>query len=90
MLKCISSPGAAAQAKIASSIIADIRSRAGEKPFDRAKVAVVLPDENLLLPMLYSFPEGMKDWNFHREFREATAQAPAAQALSSGAALFLP
>lgn len=63
VLKCISSPGAAAQAKIASSIIADIRSRAGEKPFDRAKVAVVLPDENLLLPMLYSFPEGMKDVN---------------------------
>lgn len=32
-------------------------------PFRDASVAVVLPDENLLLPLLYSLPKGLKDVN---------------------------
>lgn len=63
VIKSIASPGASAQAKIASGLVADIASRVGEKTMAAAKVAVVLPDENMLLPLLYSLPEGLKDVN---------------------------
>jgi len=63
VIKSISSPSGSAQAKIASGIVADIADRVGEKAIDMARLAVVLPDENLLLPLLYSLPQDMKNVN---------------------------
>lgn len=63
VMEVTSSPSNAAQAKIASSILTDLRQRIGSKEFDSAKAAVVLPDENLLLPLLYSLPPSIDSVN---------------------------
>ena len=62
-LRVVSSPSKSAQAKIAGTLLAEQRARLSESEINEAKVAVVLPDEGLLLPMLYSLPEGMGDVN---------------------------
>lgn len=62
-LRIVASPSKSAQAKIAGNLLADLRQRIGAGEINDAKVAVVLPDEALLLPMLYSLPEGMGDVN---------------------------
>lgn len=62
-LRVVASPSNAAQVKIAGSILSDMRQRLTSNDISDAKVAVVLPDENLLLPMLYSLPEGMGNVN---------------------------
>lgn len=62
-LRIVGSPSKSAQAKIAGSLLAEQRARLSESEINDAKVAVVLPDESLLLPMLYSLPEGMGDVN---------------------------
>ena len=62
-LRVAASPSNAAQTKIAGKMLAELRGRLSGEAFRNAKVAVVLPDENLLLPMLYSLPAGMGDVN---------------------------
>lgn len=62
-LRVISSPSNSAQTKIAGIMLEELRRRLTGETFKQAKVAVVLPDENLLFPMLYSFPGGMGDVN---------------------------
>ena len=62
-LAIAASPSNSAQTKITGMMLGDLRKRLSAKEFKEARVAVVLPDENLLLPMLYSMPEGMGDVN---------------------------
>lgn len=57
------SPSNSAQVKIAGAMLADLRKRLDSDAFKDARVAVVLPDEGLLLPLLYSLPKGMGDVN---------------------------
>lgn len=59
----VSAPSKAAQTKIAGSLLKEQRGRIPASEVNEAKVAVVLPDEGLLLPMLYSLPEGMGNVN---------------------------
>lgn len=51
------SPSDVMQAKIAGGILRNLREEMGGEPFRDARVAMVLPDEWLLLPTLYSIPE---------------------------------
>lgn len=62
-IRVAASPSNAAQTKIAGKMLSELRGRLSGDAFKNAKVAVVLPDENLLLPMLYSLPAGMGDVN---------------------------
>ncbi len=55
-LEIISSPSNALQAKIAGEELTDMLHKLGEEAFNDVKVAVVLPDESLLMPMLYGIP----------------------------------
>lgn len=52
-----SAPSDVMQAKIAGGILKDLRGELGGEPFADARIAMVLPDEWLLLPTLYSIPE---------------------------------
>lgn len=56
-LEVISSPSGIAQAKIAGGIVRKIVTEHGPQLAVDADIAVVLPDENLLLPMIYSMPK---------------------------------
>lgn len=64
-LKVVASPSNSAQAKIVGETVAEIAASSGgmERAFSDARVAVVLPDENLLLPLLYSLPPDIGDVN---------------------------
>lgn len=62
-LRVISSPSNSAQTKIAGNILAQMHENVEKETFHDAKVAVVLADESLLLPMLYSLPNTMGDVN---------------------------
>ncbi len=62
-IRIAASPSNSAQAKIAGVTLKELHARLKGDEFRDAKVAVVLPDENLLLPMLYSLPEGIQDVN---------------------------
>lgn len=62
-LRVAASPSNSAQVKIAGTLLGELGKRLDSGEFRNAKVAVVLPDENLLLPMLYSLPDGMGDVN---------------------------
>lgn len=53
----ISSPSNAFQAKIVGIELQKLHKMQEQKEFDEAEIAVVLPDENLLLPLLHSLPE---------------------------------
>ena len=59
----VSAPSKVAQVKIASGMISDLHKRIGNKDFDEARVALILPDESLLIPMLYSMPSDIEDAN---------------------------
>ena len=62
-IKVIASPSNSAQAKLAGSALDQLIKTIGTKNITDAKVAVVLPDENLLLPLLYALPEGLEAVN---------------------------
>lgn len=62
-LRVIAVPSNSQQAKAACEIIEDMNSRIEGSVFNDAKVAIVLPDENLLIPILYSLPESTSDVN---------------------------
>lgn len=62
-IRVASSPSNSAQTKITGTMLSELRGRLTSQEINDARVAVVLPDENLLLPMLYSLPEGMGDVN---------------------------
>lgn len=63
VIKVISSPSASMQARIAASITAEVAARIGAESVKAAKTAIVLPDEGLLFPLLYSMPQGIGDVN---------------------------
>ncbi|MDE5997343.1 MAG: PD-(D/E)XK nuclease family protein, partial [Muribaculaceae bacterium] len=62
-MKVIAVPSNSLQAKIICDLLEDMSVRINDSDFNDAKVAVVLPDENLLIPMLYSLPESVSDVN---------------------------
>lgn len=57
------SPSNAAQVKIASARVAEWLAEIGEDEIADARAAVVIPDENLLLPLIHSLPSGLKAIN---------------------------
>ena len=63
VLESHASPSDVMQAKIAGGILKDIIREKGENIFTEARVAMVLPDEWLLLPALYSLPEEIRGVN---------------------------
>lgn len=63
-IKVVAVPSNTQQAKVACDVIGELAARKdAAAEFEEAKVAVVLPDESLLIPMLYSIPEEVKDVN---------------------------
>lgn len=62
-IRAVASPSKVMQVKIAAEIIDNLKKQTGDAPFDDARVAMVLPDESLLLPLLYSLPESLGDAN---------------------------
>lgn len=58
-IQIISTPKSVGQAKIAGKIIEEI----SQKQSDLTNVAIVLSEENLLIPILYSLPEQVKSLN---------------------------
>lgn len=62
-IKVISVPSNSMQTKVISDVLAEMESKLPEEDFSEAKVAVVLPDEQLLIPMLYSLPDSLKEVN---------------------------
>lgn len=58
-IRIVSSPSKAMQVKIASELIGELKKEVGDAPFEEADVALVLPDESLLLPMLYAMPDNI-------------------------------
>lgn len=60
-IRVISVPSNSMQTKVVSEILSEMAIQ--DSDFDNAKVAVVLPDEALLMPMLYSIPEKISDVN---------------------------
>lgn len=62
-ISVVAAPSNSIQTKIAGQVAAEYMRKAGEENVKNARVAVVLPDENLLIPMLYSMPEEVKDVN---------------------------
>ncbi len=59
----ISTPSNAIQAKVAGAEIGKLHKKLSDSQFDDARVAVVLPDENQLMPMVYSLPEEIRSVN---------------------------
>lgn len=57
------SPSNSTQTKIAGEKLKELLNVIGKEKFKDAKVAVVLPDENLLLPLLYSLPREIGEVN---------------------------
>lgn len=71
-LEAVGAPSGVMQVKIATEIIKNLHSQIEERkketdskenPFDEARVALVVPDENLLLPLLYSIPKEIPNVN---------------------------
>lgn len=62
-IRVIASPSNAQQTKLAADRVTEIKQTAGEKSLNDARVAVVLPDENLLLPLLYALPSDIDSLN---------------------------
>ena len=58
-LTAVAAPSKVAQVKIASDLISELHDQIPQSEFDNAKVALVLPDESLLIPMLYSMPQNI-------------------------------
>lgn len=62
-IKVISVPSNSAQAKVVGEVLAEMKTGMAVDELKDARVAVVLPDESLLIPLLYSIPDGMGDIN---------------------------
>lgn len=62
-MKVIATPSNSLQAKVASEVLEEMSIRIDKSDFEDAKVAVVLPDESLLIPLLYSLPDSVEDVN---------------------------
>lgn len=56
-IRVVSAPSKAIQAKIVGEELECLSRELDPSEFRKAKVAVVLPDESLLIPLLYSLPE---------------------------------
>lgn len=55
-IRIIASPSDSVQAKIAGDIAGQWQESLGEEDIKDARAAIVLPDENLLMPLLYALP----------------------------------
>lgn len=62
-LRVVAAPSNSAQTKIAAKRVEEIIKEVGAEDIRDARVAVVLPDENLLLPLLYALPESLTEVN---------------------------
>ncbi|MDE6017588.1 MAG: PD-(D/E)XK nuclease family protein [Muribaculaceae bacterium] len=62
-MRVIAIPSNSLQAKAVGDILENMKDRLNDTDFDDAKVAVVLPDEGLLIPLLYSLPDSVEDVN---------------------------
>lgn len=62
-MRVIASPSNSAQTKIAASRVRELVELVGADDVRDARVAVVLPDENLLFPLLYALPESLSEVN---------------------------
>ena len=62
-MRVIAVPSNSMQAKTACGIVEEMGRNLPASDFDEAKVAVVLPDESLLIPLIYSLPDNVKDVN---------------------------
>lgn len=62
-MKVIAVPSNSLQAKVVGEVIEEMGDRSSKEEFEEAKIAVVLPDEGLLIPMLYSLPDNVSDVN---------------------------
>lgn len=62
-IKVIAVPSNTLQAKVACDEIESMGQRIDNSEFTEAKVAVVLPDESLLIPFLYSLSDNVSDVN---------------------------
>lgn len=63
VIESIAAPSKVMQIKVATNLINDLRHKKGKGIFDEAKVALVVPDESLLLPLLYSLPKDIEEVN---------------------------
>ena len=61
-LTSVAAPSNAVQCKYVSEILAQLTARNGGRPLDK-ETAIVLTDENLLLPVLHSLPAGVEKAN---------------------------
>lgn len=62
-LRVIAAPSNAAQSKIAAMRVGELYKEIGKDKIKDARAAVVLPDENLLLPLLYALPAELEKVN---------------------------
>lgn len=62
-MKVMAVPSNSLQTKMVAEILTDMQQRIPKEDFMDAKIAVVLPDERLLIPMLYSLPGEVGDVN---------------------------
>lgn len=62
-IRVVASPSNSSQAKIAGRRVSEIVKEIGAEKVKDARVAVVLPDENLLMPLLHALPEDLNDVN---------------------------
>lgn len=62
-MRVIAAPSNTIQAKMSGDIVGEIVDALGSDMVRDARVAIVLPDENLLMPLLYSLPESVADLN---------------------------
>lgn len=60
-IRVIAAPSNSIQAKIAADHVAQLVDSNKESALKDAKIAVVLPDENLLLPLLYALPNALPE-----------------------------
>lgn len=63
VMEVIASPSNSVQAKLAGEIVTDLWSNDIITDRNLDKTAIVLPDEKLLVPLLYSLPHSIKDRN---------------------------
>lgn len=67
-------PSGIGQAKHLTTILSELNAAAPQQPgFDWVNTAVVLPDENLLLPVLYSIPPDIQNINVTMGYNMANA-----------------
>ena len=62
-LTIAASPSNVAQVKIASGIVDSWMKTQADEEIRDARAAIIVPDENLLMPLLHSLPEGLESVN---------------------------